>query len=186
MIDIKQVLLDSCPTIVQESIPRGRDPLDTIYETMTQDIWVHFDSAKLFLFKDNSTVHIPINIMTRTPVLEMILWLIESRSMVENIRNAENRILFRVFKGNASLDSKDNTIRNALWIALVGNVHALSYGDVWSYLARKRVTLMGHLESMVLTDNIEDEYQVKSVELLRLESAIKHFEQLACHSVHSC
>lgn len=186
MIDIKQVLLDSCPTIVQESIPQGRNPLDTIYETMTQDIWVHFDSAKLFLFKDNSTVHIPINIMTRTPILEMILWLIESRSMVENIRNAENRILFRVFKGNASLDSKDNTIRNALWIALVGNVHALSYGDVWSYLARKRVTLMGHLESMMLTDNIEDEYQLKSVELLRLESAIKHFEQLACHSVHSC
>jgi len=113
MIDVKQILVDSCPAIIHE-IPPGVDPLEIIYETTVQDIWIHFDSTKLFLFKDNTTVHVPINIMTRTPVLEMILWLIESRSMMENIRNSENRILFRVFKGNANLDTHDNTIRNAL------------------------------------------------------------------------
>ncbi len=179
MIDVKQILVDSCPAIIQE-IPPGVDPLEIIYETTVQDIWIHFDSTKLFLFKENSTVHVPINIMTRTPVLEMILWLIESRSMMENIRNADNRILFRVFKGNANLDSQDNTIRNALWIALVEN-GALTYGEVWSYLVLKRVALMGYLESFELTDQNEEEYQFKSVELLRLESTIKYFEQLSTH-----
>ncbi len=100
--------------------------------------------------------------------------------MMENIRNADNRILFRVFKGNANLDSQDNTIRNALWIALVEN-GALTYGEVWSYLILKRVVLMGYLESFELTDQNEEEYQFKSVELLRLESTIKYFEQLSTH-----
>jgi hypothetical protein len=186
MIDVKQILLDSCPVIIQNSTSE-RNPLDMIYKTMNQDIWVHFDSAKFFIFKDNDTVHIPINIMTKTPILRMILWLIESRGMSENIRNAENRILFRVYKGNAKLDSSDNSLRNELWTSLVGNVDGeLTYGDVWSYLARKRATLMGTVETMDVADENEEQYQSKIVELLRLESALKHFEALASRSVHSC
>lgn len=186
MIDVKQILLDSCPVIIQNSTSGG-NPLDIIYETMNQDIWIHFDSAKFFIFKDNDVVHIPINIMTKTPILRMILWLIESRSMSENIRNSENRILFRVYKGNAQLDSRDNSLRNKLWTSLVGNVDGeMTYGDVWSYLARKRVTLLGIIENTDLTDENEEQYQTKIIELLRLESALKHFEELASRSVHSC
>lgn len=185
MIDVKQTLIDSCPVIIQNSTFQQKNPLDVIYETMKQDIWIHFDSAKFFIFKDNDKVHIPINIMTKTPILRMILWLIESRSMGENIRNAENRILFRVYRGNAQLDSKDNSLRNELWTSLVGNVDGeITYGDVWSYLALKRTVLLGTLENTEVTDENEEEYHTKSVELLRLESTLKHFEELASRSVH--
>jgi hypothetical protein len=184
--DVKQVLLDSCDVIIRE-FPPGANPLDTLYETMKQDIWLHFDSAKLFIFKDNDKVHLPINIMTKTSVLNMILWLIESRSMMENIRNSDNRILFRVYKGNARLDSSDNAIRNELWLSLVCNVdQELTYGDVWKYLALKRVEVMDELEKMEINDSTEDLYQSKSIEHLRLISTLKYFEELASRSIQTC
>lgn len=185
MMDVKQVLIDSCDVVIRE-FPPGANPLDILYETTKQDICLHFDSAKLFIFKDNHKVHLPINIMTKTSVLNMILWLIESRGMMENIRNSDNRILFRVYKGNAQLDSRDNAIRNELWLSLVGNVdNELTYGDVWKYLAKKRVKVMDELEKMEINDGTEDLYQSKTIEHLRLISTLKCFEELASRSVQT-
>lgn len=189
MNNIKQVLLDSVGVIIQETMDAnpGADPLEILYETTKQDIWLHFDSTKLFIFKDNSKVHIPINIMTKTPILQSILWLIESHSMLENIRNSENLILFRVYKGNSTLDCMANEIRNGLWAALPGNIDSyLQHADVWKFLIHKNNALRRELETMVVTDETEGKYHDKCIERLRVESTLKYFEELASRSIHSC
>lgn len=85
---------------------------------MACDIAIRFDTSKVYLFENNEDVVIPINAMTDNAVLKMVLWLIKRREMVENIRNAENKILFRVYKRNIKLNAHARIFRQALWVQL--------------------------------------------------------------------
>jgi hypothetical protein len=117
-IDVLGALLETIPYFVNNVQAGGGDLLMTLYEAVVADIILNFDSARLYLTlgaPDDSLLWAPICAGTPPAALRMIIWLIESRGMEENIRNSSNRIHFRGYNKNVYLDTKRNEIRCALF-----------------------------------------------------------------------
>ena len=90
---------------------------ELLYYTMNEDISIEFDDRRLYLFKDNRNFFIDIDVRTPCEILELLLFLIVEKEMCENIRNSDNHIWFRAYKGNSFLDCQENIIRNELFLS---------------------------------------------------------------------
>jgi hypothetical protein len=133
--------------------------LEDLWVTMGAPVCLTFDTGRLFIFKDVPSFHLPLDVLTSSSVLRTVLWLVESRAMAENIRNGDNKILFRAYKGDVTLDSAEDTIRKALWVCVA---HREGWVPVWSFLMNKYVEAVG---------------EGRKVEINRVLDILKHFER---------
>lgn len=156
---VRNMVIGALPAMVEECFTT----LDDLWVTTESPLALSFDTSRMYLFRGVTDFYLPLNVLTSSEVLRCLLWMIESRSMGENIRTSENKILFRSFKGDVTLDVADNEIRNILWSIVADKVGLL---PVWSFLMNKYVSNLASA----------------SVTLYRTRSTLKHFERLTSRS----
>lgn len=144
---IESALIESIPFIVSSMYKKHGDKLlDVLYESFKCDVELSFGSEFIFLFVNdkvfNKDIVIDMNNNTPRGIVYSIIDIIKSRQMAENIRDGNNKIIFRGFKGNNSLNDKDYKFRDKLWIEACGYIHEKEgFLMVWRYLYLKYINL---------------------------------------------
>lgn len=147
-----------------KNIKSDNKVLDLLHQSLNEDISIEFDDRRLYLFKNNRDIFIEIDVRTPCEILELLLFLITEKQMSENIRNAENRIWFRSYKGNSFLDCQKNEIRNELfWSASI----LCSAARTLTYFFRRK-------GSAILVDDDYEKYLDEARYNYRLKSGLKY------------
>jgi len=122
--EVLSVIIENVPLFVSTIIKEKKEEtVKYVYDTyITKCISINFDSKEFFLTREKSEIGFELNDEMSTDFLRMLIRLIQTRGMNENIKNSSNRIHFRVYKQNALLDSKNNEIRKSIVICLVDQI----------------------------------------------------------------
>lgn len=172
--EILDTILSNVPIFVDMTIKdKGNDSIKYIFDTyITKCININFDSKFFYLTRDIGEIGFEIDHNMTTEFLRMLIRLIETRSMNENIKNSSNRIHFRVYKHNVLLDSKNNEIRKAIVVNLVKKMGS---DVVLKYMLDKRCSLLNSRNSL---NSDTDEWCENEVFIYRsniiIESILKH------------
>jgi hypothetical protein len=166
--DVSRVLSDNVNRLVA-SIPVDT-LLESLYPFVTENIALNFDSQNIYLTKSH-LFGVPIDESSPLELIQMIKNLIEMRLMGENIRNSSNRIHFRCYADNVSLDTKDNFLRSRLFICACDALSSLS---VSIFLFTK---LLGVRNLLSKLDTNGEEFHAALIELFRVRTIIRAIEE---------
>lgn len=170
--DFVSILSNSVHKMLQPN--EGTDPdvlLNKLYVYITDPLDMNFDSAFLYLTKNPDDMGIPIGESSSTEFLVMIKTIIEMQLMSENIRNDSNRIHFRSFVNNVTLDTKHNTIRIKIFMDAADTV---GFDRVLKFLVHKLVQTRSNKTKL---SKVSDDLYDLSVTEFRLRSIIHAIQQ---------
>ena len=170
--DFVSILSSSVHKMLQPNV--GTDPevlLNKLFVYITEPLDMNFDSAFLYLTKNPDDLGIPIGESSSTEFLVMIKTIIERQLMTENIRNDSNRIHFRSFVNNVTLDTKHNTIRIKIFMVAAETV---GFDRVLKFLVHKLVQTRSKKSKLL---KVSDDLYDLSVTEFRLRSVIHAIRQ---------
>lgn len=162
---IDDALLECVPCILLDLRRKHGDKfLDVLYESVVRDIDISFDSDAVYIFSGDRSISIELNDSTTPNKLsKSLVEIIRTRQMAENIRDQNNKILFRGYKGNTSLNKVTYEFRNELWkgaAALVDKKEGILI--IWRKLFLKFINLQ----------NVDEENLSQVLECIRLKNIL--------------
>lgn len=168
---MEDALLKCVPCILLELHRKYADKfLDVLYESVVRDVDISFDSDAVYLFSGDRSISILLNESTPLVLTKSLVEIIRTRQMTENIRDQNNKILFRGYKGNTSLNKVSYEFRNELWkgaASLVDEKEGILI--VWRKLYLKFINLQ----------NVGDDENLNQVlECIRLKNILSSIKLL--------
>lgn len=140
--------------------------LDEMFKLVENDIDINFDSNFFYILDykliDSNKLFFPINVNS-TPIglLQMILDLVESNLMTENIKNKSYLIHFRVYKNKTELETLDNCIRRSAFKA-IGN-----------FMLRSDKVIIFLINKLTLIENVKQKTVQELTQIFRIKNILE-------------
>lgn len=174
--DVKLTLVNNMEYIVGAIIDEigNDDILENMYEVITHNIDINFDSSYFYFFEYkqmlSSKIKFKIDMKkTPTPILKMLIDLIEYQRMNENIKNKLYMIHFRKFNDKVYLEDKNNTIRKHMFLQL----HKYIDDDIHVFLINKLTDLENKIKNI---DDGDDDYVMLKIQEYRCKTILLALE----------